>query len=184
MIRRIVFVLASVGCSLTAATAASSIPVFAAGNAAGYASQAAYVQTIVGLLNHERAQVGLTPLTLQTRQSLGTSSCVGSVGHSQAMAKTGIIWHINSRQPRASFPNNICVQYRSVGENVGEANTGDETQDLATINNLMMGEPHNRTTCASTINHACNIMNQSFHHVGIGLVYANGTTWLTEDFTN
>ena len=49
---------------------------------------------------------------------------------------------------------------------------------------MMMIEPHSRAVCASTINHACNILTPRFHHVGIGLYVANGTTWLTEDFVN
>jgi uncharacterized protein YkwD len=186
MIRRIFFVSASVSVLFMTAAVSSLTPTFAAGNAAvaGYASQSVYVQTIVGIMNNERAQSGLKPLVVKNRQSLGTANCVGSVGHSQAMADSGSIWHTNNQQPKASFPRDICVAYRTAGENVGNWNTGNEKQDLTNINNLMMSEPHDSATCAGTVNHACNILNKSFHHVGIGLVTANGTTWLTENFTN
>lgn len=62
------------------------------------------------------------------------------------------------------------------------AATGGEVQDLHTMDQLMMGEPHSRHVCATTVNHACNILNPRFHRVGIGLYLSGGTTWLTEDF--
>jgi uncharacterized protein YkwD len=186
LIRRIFFVIASVSLLLTSAAVASGTRVLAAGNAtnAGYASQATYVHAILGILNDERAQNGLKPLTLKNKQSLGTATCVGSLGHSLAMIATGSIWHTNSSQPSASFPSDICVHYWTAGENVGTWNTGDETKDLININDLMMSEPHDSSTCASVVNHACNILTADFHHVGIGIVYTNGATWLTENFTN
>lgn len=100
------------------------------------------------------------------------------------MAGTGGIWHNSTSKPAASFPKNICVPYGRVGENVGEASTGDEMQDVLMLQGAMMGEPHSRHICASTVNHACNILNVAFRHVGIGLYNVAGTTWLTEDFTD
>jgi hypothetical protein len=100
------------------------------------------------------------------------------------MARSGFIWHINPHYPRASFPNNICVRYTSVGENVGVASTGAVLQDLRTLDQEMMSEPHTRSICAATVNHACNILTPGFRHVGIGIYEAQAYTWLTEDFTN
>jgi hypothetical protein len=98
------------------------------------------------------------------------------------MAQTGGIWHTNVRYPRQSFPRNICIHYVYTGENVGEAFTGDESQDVLLLDRLMMKEPHTAATCASTVNHACNILDPHFRAVGIGLLVRNGATWLTEDF--
>lgn len=136
------------------------------------------------IVNRDRHQNGLSKLTLKPSQSVGVASCVGSYGHSQAMAKSGAIWHVNAQFPKASFPNSVCVRFMHAGENVGESASGNATLDLKTLDTMMMGEPHSKSECASTVNHACNILNPAFHHVGIGVYYAKGATWLTEDFTN
>jgi uncharacterized protein YkwD len=136
------------------------------------------------IINHDRTQSGLPKLTLKSAQSVGKASCVGSYGHSQAMARSGALWHANAQFPRASFPNSICVHFMHAGENVGESSSGNAPSDLKTLDTLMMGEPHDKNLCASTVNHACNILNPAFHQVGIGVYYSNGATWLTEDFTN
>lgn len=136
------------------------------------------------LINEQRTQHGLPRVALKPVQSVGTGSCVGSYGHSEAMARSGAIWHVNPQFPRASFPKSICVRFMHAGENVGESASGNVTGDLQALSDLMMSEPHTRADCASTVNHACNILNPAFHHVGIGVYYSNGATWLTEDFTN
>ncbi len=134
------------------------------------------------LINLDRARNGLNPLAFTRRQSDGGNGCPGSYGHSSAMALSGSIWHVNRRFPRASFPHNICVMYRSAGENVGESSTGNVSDDLQTLDRLMMSEPHTATACAASYNHACNILNPIFRHVGIGIYLKGGVTWLTEDF--
>jgi uncharacterized protein YkwD len=136
------------------------------------------------ILNQDRANNGVAALTLNMTQTNGTGSCVGSIGHSQAMQQSGSIWHTNPSYPAASFPTDICIPYTTAGENVGEAGSGNELTDMQQLDNLMMGEAHDPTTCATTVNHACNIINPSFHQVGIGVIDVNNTTWLTEDFTN
>jgi uncharacterized protein YkwD len=136
------------------------------------------------ILNADRSLHGLAPLTLVPQQSKGAASCVGSYGHSLAMARSAAIWHINPRYPRASFPRSICVPYTHAGENVGESASGNVHNDLEWLDAMMMAEPHSHAACASTVNHACNILNPAFHRVGIGVYYVDGATWLTEDFTN
>ena len=123
----------------------------------------------------------MSPRTLDMTQSNGTGSCVGSIGHSQAMAASGQIWHVNPAYPRASVPNNFCESTTMWGENVGMA-SGPEWSALQTITNLMMQEPHSAAMCATQDNHACNILNPAFRRVGIGIVVSGGATWLTEDF--
>jgi uncharacterized protein YkwD len=139
---------------------------------------------VLKTLNSERAHFSLQPLKLTMIQTAGRAACPGSMGHSEAMARTGNIWHENSKFPQASFPNNICVRYTAIGENVGQADYGTVDQDVQAINSLMMAEPHDRATCASTDTHACNILNPAFHQVGIGVYHVDGSTWLTEDFVN
>lgn len=136
------------------------------------------------LINQDRVVHGLLRVALKPVQSAGTASCVGSYGHSQAMAKSGAIWHTNAQFPRASFPHSICVPFMHAGENVGQSAMGNVNGDLQALDTLMMSEPHSASVCATTVNHACNILNPAFRHVGIGIYYADGATWLTEDFTN
>ncbi|HEX6506646.1 MAG TPA: hypothetical protein VF221_03350, partial [Chloroflexota bacterium] len=145
-------------------------------------SQAGCMQAMLNLINTTRSTNGVAPLTLSETQSTGTSSCAGSYGHSTAMAASGSIWHQNASYPTASFPNNICVASPPFGENVGQFSSGNELTDLQGIHNLMMGEAHDKATCSSFINHACNILNASYGAVGIGIYYDGRTTWLTEDF--
>lgn len=137
---------------------------------------------MLDILNSTRAQYGLGPLSLDLTQSNGTATCAGSLGHSEAMQQSGSIWHVNPNYPQASFPNNFCVRYYSAGENVGMMSSGNEMNDLIGINNLMMNEPHDPSYCATYVNHACTIISTKYSRVGIGIVYINGTTWLTEDF--
>lgn len=138
---------------------------------------------MLSILNQDRTANGVAALTLNLTQTNGTGSCVGSLGHSTAMQQSGSIWHTNANYPAASFPNNICIAYSRAGENVGEASYGNELTDMQQLDSMMMGEAHDAATCASTVNHACNIINPTFHQVGIGVINVNGTTWLTEDFT-
>jgi uncharacterized protein YkwD len=143
------------------------------------------MQAALNMINATRAQYGVQPLTLNMTQSLGTSTCPGSYGHSTAMAATGQIWHQNSNYPAASFPANICVAYSSAGENVGEWGGGSELTEIQNIFDLMMSEPHDATTCSQTDNHACNIISPRFSRIGVGLYYSiSGTTWYTTDFLN
>lgn len=148
-------------------------------------SQSGCIQAMVNIVNQDRARYGIAPLTLNTTQSNGTGSCPGSYGHSVAMAQSGQIWHTNPNYPQASFPTNICITFNTAGENVGMSSSGNELQDLQTMDNLMMSEnPNTPSTCGTTVNHACNILNASYHQIGIGIYVSNNTTWLTEDFTN
>lgn len=139
-------------------------------------------RTVLAILNRDRRHAGVAPLSLIVRQSIGAAGCVGSYGHSTAMARSGVIWHVNVQFPRASFPRNICVSYGNAGENVGSAASGNTTADLQTLDLAMMAEPHSAGQCAALANHACNILNAGYHKVGIGVYVSGGTTWLTEDF--
>lgn len=138
---------------------------------------------VLDLLSADRAKYGLPPLSLQVTQSTGTPGCVGAYGHSAAMAASGMVWHVNAKYPRASFPQDICVPSLVVAENVGASAGGSVGQDLQLLNRLMMSEPHTRSVCSSAGTHACNILNPRFHAVGIGVYRAHNVTWLTEDFT-
>lgn len=145
----------------------------------------ACVQVVLDQINASRAQYGIAPVTLNTTQSYGAGSCVGSIGHSQAMAQSGQIWHQNPAYVSASWPNSICVRYGTAGENVGMSGQGNELSDIRYIHQLMMGEnPNTPDGCAAWggTNHACTILNPNYREVGIGLVYSGNSTWFTTDF--
>jgi hypothetical protein len=135
------------------------------------------MQAVLDMLNNTRGSAGLQPLTLNLTQSNGTASCDGSIGNSQEMAQIGTIGHYQ-------FPGDICVPITGAAENVGTFHSGNELQDLRGIHSLFMSEQHDPAYCVSISydNHACNILDRHYSQVGIGIVYQNGSTWLTEDF--
>lgn len=157
----------------------STTPLAACGGSA-----LACARTMLNVLNHDRALHHVAPLVLKIRQSKGWGGCVGSLGHSKAMAQTGDIWHDDARFPRASFPRDVCFSHTIAGENVGESYSDNVMSDLRSLDQMMMSEPHSPNVCEGTFNHACNILNPAYHHVGIGVISSGGATWLTEDFTN
>ncbi len=140
------------------------------------------IRAMLNLINQTRAQNGAPPLALSGVESSGSSSCPGAYGHSTAMAASGHIWHQDPGYPAQSFPNNFCVRTGALGQNVGEYSSGNELSDLQAMQNLMMSEPHDPATCASTVDHACNILSAGFNQIGIGIYVSGGATWLTEDF--
>jgi hypothetical protein len=152
-------------------------------------SQDGCIQAALDMINATRSQYGLSPYSLNLTQSNGVSGrCVGSVGHSIAMANSGAIWHVapgddpSAPQNPASFWNDVCVSASYKGENVGQMGSGNELSDIQWIHNTMMAEQHDTAYCQVYDNHACNILSSTFHQVGIGLYYVNGTTWFTTDF--
>jgi uncharacterized protein YkwD len=178
-----VFSLGAIGQTLAASGGSSGV-VLSNGTVINGKCGSSCGKLMLSILNHTRSQYRLSPLQLKRAQTNGKQGCAGSLGHSTAMAQTGAIWHTNTRYPKASFPNNICVRYTSAGENVGESSNGNLAQALQAMQGMMMSEPHSRSLCSSTVNHACNILSAGFRYVGIGIYVAKGTTWLTEDFVS
>ena len=137
------------------------------------------------IINQTRAQHNLPAYSLSSVQSNGTGPCVGSYGHSVAMAKSGTIWHIapndnpSGPQNPASFPNDLCVSHSAGGENVGAFASGNELTDLQSMHQEMMSEGY-APGCSGS--HACNILSSQYVEVGIGIYESGGETWLTEDF--
>ncbi|GAC1444329.1 MAG: hypothetical protein NVSMB52_03560 [Chloroflexota bacterium] len=126
------------------------------------------------IINGHRAEFGLGPLSLNSEQS------VSSVAHSQAMAQSGTIWHVNPTYPSQSFPNNFVVSgWRTIGENVGMAGGYGVRGGIDIIERQMWTEPH---TAGCTGNHACDEIGQSFNSVGIGIFVNAQGVWLTADF--
>lgn len=66
--------------------------------------------------------------------------------------------------------------YSQEGENIGDAAGMSPSQAVAAIDAQMMAEPDSPGT------HHWNIVNSGYTIVGVGVIVANGQTWLTEDF--
>lgn len=130
------------------------------------------MQAELNLINSSRAEHNLPTYTLDMTESNGTGSCIGSIGHSEHMAETGVMAH-------DQFPADICGSYHTAGENIGYWASGNELTDLENIHAEMMSEPW---TPGCQGSHSCNILSSAFTRVGIGIVVKNGTTWLTTDF--
>ena len=144
---------------------------------------------MLNILNQTRFQYHLAPLKLNLKQSLGSGSCVGSFGHSKAMADDNNpqapIWHTapDAQYNYASFPYDLCLGLNGA-ENVGYSATSNELQDLNTIESMMMSEPHDPypQACDGVLSHACNILTANYPEVGIGIYQEWGRTYITEDF--
>jgi hypothetical protein len=80
------------------------------------------------------------------------------------------------------YPADICVHYSVADESVGYSASGNEWQDLQIIHNLFMSDPHDAKTCQRALNHSCPIVSNKFTEIGIGIVYYQGGTWVTEIF--
>jgi uncharacterized protein YkwD len=129
-----------------------------------------YQQQLLDLINDSRATAGLPPYVFSAVESNGTTTCVGSLGHSIDMAKKGGISH-------DQFPADICTSFVAAGENVGYSFGVSESDGIAQIHQSMMNE-------GPSGGHYQNIMSSRFTTVGIGLyVDSGGVLWLTEDFT-
>jgi len=122
---------------------------------------------MVAVINETRASYGVPPLTESTAQD----AC--SEVHSEHMYQQHGISH-------DEFPQDVCIGWNNVGENVGQAGPGDPLQMLGLLHSEMMNEPHS-VGCQG--NHACNIISPLYNRVGVGVYVApDGTVWLTEDF--
>lgn len=134
----------------------------------------ANVLSLLATINSDRAALRLAPLTLNSRQS----RC--SKQHSQHMAALRTISH-------DQFPADVCVNHQISGENVGVA-SGEPGDALLTLNQLMLAEGPCPGSCSPGTReqhgHYLNLMNATFHHVGLGVYVQGGRTWLTEDFTS
>jgi uncharacterized protein YkwD len=126
---------------------------------------------LLNALNNDRTTHGAGALTLDWTQSHGTASCPGSVGHSRHMAETGVLAH-------DQFPADLCIPFRSAGENIAEAG-GNKADAILTGLQLMLSE---NWSPGCTWNHACNIRNPQFTTIGLGYAYGRGAWFQTMSF--
>ncbi|MBV9043392.1 MAG: CAP domain-containing protein [Acidimicrobiia bacterium] len=108
------------------------------------------------LTNGERASAGVP--ALEWRADVATMA----VAHSVEMAQAGNIWHDSF----VSEGNLKALNASSIGQNVGMGG------DVASIHQAFMNSPGHRE----------NILDPGFNQVGIGVIVAGNTVFVTEDF--
>ncbi len=132
------------------------------------------VDEMLQLLNADRADAGVDPLTLnQPLMELATD-------HSRDMAARHYFDHTapGDSDPFERFARK-GIRYVDAGENLGQAGGRPLAQEISLINATMMDEPLDGAS------HHAVIVDPGLHHVGIGICIEPGNTiYLTEDFTN
>jgi len=133
------------------------------------------IHHLLTIINRDRLAHHLPPLKLSGRQS----RC--SLAHSRQMARDDALSH-------DQFPTDICVPHGWSAENVGYYTAGPKVA-IRQLHRMMMSEgPCPHAGCPGdewfAHDHYVNLMDPAYHRIGIGLVVRDGTTWLTEDFTN
>jgi|SRR5579862_488408 len=126
---------------------------------------------LLNLLNQHRAAAHVKPLALNSVLTRGAEA------HSCDMYRHQSLNHMgsdgSSPQQRIAATG---VTFSNWGENIGSADNYGLDGGVTTIDNAMMSEP------LEAYNHHYNIVNASLSQVGLGIIYANGQVWLTEDF--
>jgi hypothetical protein len=115
---------------------------------------------LVDLINAERIQHGIAPLSYSSLLANGTTTCIGAIGHATHMAND---LHTIAHD---QFPADVCAGY-DVGENVGVSAYGSLYADAMQIHNGMAAEPWSMG-CQG--NHHCDWMDPNHTHVGIAFV--------------
>ncbi|HUZ23884.1 MAG TPA: CAP domain-containing protein [Streptosporangiaceae bacterium] len=134
---------------------------------------------VLALINQTRAQASLPPLAISF--GLDTSA----LGHTTVMAAGCGLLHQCPGEPTLGARETAAgVDWTSAGENIGEGGPEpDTTANIAalavSLTQAMLNEtpPHD--------GHRLNLLSSSFHRIGIYVLRdANGTVWMTQDFSN
>jgi len=129
------------------------------------------------LINGDRQAHHRAPLLLDMTQTLGSARtsghrrCVGTRGHTRAMAKSGRIWHTNAHYPHAGYPHDICRRGMRSAENV-DAASGNEWAAVQTIEQYSMQVKKQRDR----------LLSPHFTHIGLDLQRRGFRVFVTEDF--
>lgn len=135
---------------------------------------------LVDLIDKDRVRASRTPLTLDLGQTYGVlgeganRGCVGSQGHSKAMAKTGRTWHSDRHHKRASFPRDICGDAHGAGENVARA-SGTEWAAIRAVEASILKEGPG----GKRYKH---LFSERYRRIGVGIARRGTTYYVTEDF--
>ncbi len=134
--------------------------------------QAGAEQYLLTTLNQHRAAAGAPALQLNQTLSLASRQHSCDMFQHQQLNHTGSDGSSPFDRMRA-----VGVTFATAGENIGMAGGYGLTGGINTVDSGMMAEP------LTYGNHHWNIVNAAYKQVGLGVIYANGQVWLTEDFT-
>jgi uncharacterized protein YkwD len=128
-------------------------------------------QYVLTLLNGHRAQTGAAPLALSPALTSGARE------HSCDMYQHHLLSHASSdgTSPLARIQAS-GLAFHTWGENIGTGSGEGLIGGVSANDAMMIAEP---VVCCD---HAWNILNTAHTQVGIGIIYINGTEWMTEDF--
>ncbi|QHC25643.1 sigma-70 family RNA polymerase sigma factor [Streptomyces sp. GS7] len=138
------------------------------------------VEQVLDVINQARATHGLPPYTLTTGLTRSATA------HNTTMAGgCGLSHQCPGEAPLGDRETAAGVHWGSAGENTGRACAGPEPRQIATaavnLTQAMLDEkPPND-------GHRQNILSSTFTHIGIAIhrnANANGTVWLTQDFSD
>ncbi|BDM73667.1 hypothetical protein HEK616_71540 [Streptomyces nigrescens] len=135
-------------------------------------------QQVLAVINKARADHGLPPYTLATGLTRSAQA------HNTVMDDgCGLSHQCPGEAPLGDRETAQGVHWGAAGENIGQASAGPDPQQIASaavgLTQSMLDEkPPND-------GHRQNILSTTFRHVGIGVHRdANGTVWLTQDFSD
>jgi uncharacterized protein YkwD len=135
------------------------------------AAETSAEQSLLALLNQHRAAAGVRPLVLSAAISQASRQHSCDMFLHQQLSHTGSDGSTPLQRIQATG-----VSYTTWGENAGTARGQGLWGGILQIDTGMMSEQ------MIPYDHRWNILNQAFTHVGLGIIYANGQVWMTEDF--
>jgi uncharacterized protein YkwD len=134
---------------------------------------------VLALINQARAQDGLPAYTISTGLELSSSR------HNQLMANGCGLSHQCQGEPSLGARETAAgVHWTAAGENIGEGGPVADTsaaitQMAVTLTQDMLNEK------PPDDGHRLNILSSAFAHIGIAVQRsADGTVWMTQDFSN
>jgi uncharacterized protein YkwD len=134
-------------------------------------AQASGEAHMLALLNADRAEAGVPPLTLSTALSVVARDHSCDMGTHDNPSHTGSDGSDPLQRLQAAG-----ITYTTAGENVGVSSGHGFLPGLDGLDQAMMAEQ------TVPITHRWNIVNPAYHEVGIGVVVVGAGIWLTEDF--
>lgn len=131
-------------------------------------------QQLFALINQDRAREGLHAYTLNSTLS------TGALLHSKTMSSCGMSHQCAGEASPCQRISNEGISWTSCGENVGYTSPNPtDWEGVKKIEQAMLTEQ------PPDDGHRRNLLNPSFHRVGIGIyIDARGLVWVTEDFAS
>ena len=136
-------------------------------------------QQVLNRINQARAAAGVGALTMST------PLVASAHAHNLVMADgCGLSHQCDGEDEIGSRISAQGVDWSAVAENIGEGGPVDSAEAAQTTMAVQLTDGMLAETPPDD-GHRKNILNPSLHHIGIDVIRdADGTVWLTQDFTN